>query len=1056
MMAARSQRVSTEALPIDTMTIKPTLKTAEHSGDLDYGCHSDTSEQPARLKESLPHLCWAAQSTLWRRSKSEDRVALDDIPDDTKIMQRRSNSCRPMSSKVSIFGPSLPLRPPSPKLNDNSKAKTGSNASAIANDLSVPAQHTLKIPSTTPSVKQVSLAPNLARPVVLGTEPQHPETLVLIDNVYVLWFSFDHPNFSNDSDMDLRMCLDQELEQSCQQQRGSRLKYDYLLQLTYAGIRKDDLRPSVVLTTSSKKTRKLMKKSLSSKHIRNMLREFQRDLWLLIDSHQLASDTKPTTWPKEEVLIRVELPQARSFCGSKLHIYVSGSLKAGCVLGGFILIGTQMYGLTASHPFPSDISGSDNLVDASNTLQDDGDDSSDDEGPFHISCTDDSIRREKTDHVIIGMSIPPEPPSLSKINEPWSRNTVPDEISPFLRLSCRGVLSNTYDGCFFPFYDGPNADWCALALSNTQVNTDPNYYQNKIAGNTISAICDFHHDQDCTVTIALPDGHVPGTLKPQSVIHRIDTQIFELRLITVKQPIPAGCSGAWVVHDNQLCGILLLVQQRLPWIYMIPFSHVKRDIEMICGEQVRLPKPLIEIKDPVAAFESVPTSHDVSHVITGKTSCDQCASRQVECEKQLPSCSYCQQNHLTCTWSTLHDSRPSKRLRMMTPPVSNVQRSLETRAQPDHKLDENDNNPGACHSDSSLGVAHGTTTDKAEPRWLNASETWDAILSHTLIREALLGAENVSLDANTIFSRIRQITAKANGSEPTFRESDVHQIILQILNDAERATMSTTGPLVSLDEAPRRPKSKPEDLLESEAIYRRWTKIGSIEEYEKHTGQVLGLLSYPSASARQSAEPATEAKQGEAFEMAQRMKGYETLIKQQHATLRAQIALIEEIEPSLKNQGESTAAADRAGDIIVDLNAAPKAISNPQLGKMLRNEQKSHARQAESQNTEHELNYLVQDMGQRHMADQISRHVHSWLAATSLDSLDPRPSKHATPLDQGREKRHIPDSRFPLHAFDPEHSFPDDDDDVGSPPVELAVVQARTQDREHHSHSSSP
>lgn len=89
------------------------------------------------------------------------------------------------------------------------------------------------------------------------------------------------------------------------------------------------------------------------------------------------------------------------------------------------------------------------------------------------------------------------------------------------------------------------------------------------------------------------------------------------------------------------------------------------------------------------------------------------------------------------------------------------------------------------------------------------------------------------------------------------------------------------------------------------------------------------------------------------------------------------------------------------------------------------------------------------------MTDQVSRHIHSWLAATSLDSLDLRQSKHTTPLDQPREKRHMLDSGFPPHAFVLDPFSTDEDDDVGSPPVELAVTQARMQDREHHSCPSS-
>ncbi|EXJ76211.1 uncharacterized protein A1O5_00719 [Cladophialophora psammophila CBS 110553] len=241
--------------------------------------------------------------------------------------------------------------------------------------------------------------------------------LVVIEKIYVRRDSFDHLDFWSESEESLRMQLDQEIDLCFRHRRGSRQPHDYLLQLTYAGTKKEELRPSIVITTSSPKTRKLIKKRLASEQVQCILQRLRRDLWVLVDSSKRAGGADTQAWPSDDLRIwlRYHVP-GPSFCGSKIELVQRGAQVSACVFGGTILIGDRLFGLTASHPFPQINPDLANESKQGGSLDEDEDEAEDDtasedEGPFYIPWNtngndgyEDSVDPEMAREVVLDAS----------------------------------------------------------------------------------------------------------------------------------------------------------------------------------------------------------------------------------------------------------------------------------------------------------------------------------------------------------------------------------------------------------------------------------------------------------------------------------------------------------------------------------------------------------------------------------------------------------------------------------------------------------------------------
>ncbi|KAJ4345243.1 uncharacterized protein N0V89_011373 [Didymosphaeria variabile] len=95
---------------------------------------------------------------------------------------------------------------------------------------------------------------------------------------------------------------------------------------------------------------------------------------------------------------------------------------------------------------------------------------------------------------------------------------------------------------------------------------------------------------------------------------RIKDALFQTRKIELREPLPKGVSGSWVVQGDRLCGVVLAVYGTEPYAHMITIDKVFQDIRIalkcttirvateddITTRNKRLGSPLVIIGEPTS------------------------------------------------------------------------------------------------------------------------------------------------------------------------------------------------------------------------------------------------------------------------------------------------------------------------------------------------------------------------------------------------------------------------------------------------------------------------
>jgi serine/threonine protein kinase len=123
-----------------------------------------------------------------------------------------------------------------------------------------------------------------------------------------------------------------------------------------------------------------------------------------------------------------------------------------------------------------------------------------------------------------------------------------------------------------------------------------------------------------TVSILLQgSSNIHGTLNTFPAAITLGNSIHHVKIIVLEQPLPKGSSGAWVSHDEQLCGFVIAVQKEPTWAYMIPIREAFRDVRAFLGDEVRV--ATTEDLDEIFLATSKPSSQ-VKDVQTHKPQVD--------------------------------------------------------------------------------------------------------------------------------------------------------------------------------------------------------------------------------------------------------------------------------------------------------------------------------------------------------------------------------------------------------------------------------------------------
>lgn len=410
------------------------------------------------------------------------------------------------------------------------------------------------------------------------------ESIVAFGSLFVSWSKGDQDDPLSIPQRNLRQSIDNELLQHA-------YGHSYSLALRYAGDRKDKLRLAIVVATQTRAA-----KSIIARHLLRLAWLKQELKSQKLDLHVVLDDLRPAKSPSverlecsRELYLRVA-SHATTLCGTKLVIPVTTQRPSStCTVGGVLKLGDRFVGQTAWHPLSESQLLDTQTIESDYGLHDDlqfmepG-------APFSILYVDSDEDDDKLQHVA-------KPPMEE-------RDDTSHEILS-LQRSCSATASSQdysvlhadiarYDvvglGTSSSLLCGPDADWCTFDLTTAMQNSSlKTMLRNVVDDCLISDVYREVSSASVPITISTAKGEVHGYLRPESTLYRMGPHSYDLSLVTLDFPLYAGCSGSWVTHRNQLCGMVVVASQTIPWAYIVPATTMLEDMEIVCGVPAQLP-----------------------------------------------------------------------------------------------------------------------------------------------------------------------------------------------------------------------------------------------------------------------------------------------------------------------------------------------------------------------------------------------------------------------------------------------------------------------------------
>jgi hypothetical protein len=283
-----------------------------------------------------------------------------------------------------------------------------------------------------------------------------------------------------------------------------------------------------------------------------------------------------------------------SACGLRLKFVVDfgGSQSTRLsVLGGLILVGDKVYGLTTGHsivawlaqPSASSTRGSnsDNLV----------------------SLDSDRLPKDNISPVRNRLTSQDSNLRLSSGTKYWRDITWREPFVFAGQYFAKGeVQSPVWDDEYL------NSDWALVAVDDHDF-AENSYQGPNGAQVVISEIVPLDQlGSGPVLVLSGPDRTQAGFLSQNSSVLHMGKSAFRVRQIAMDEsigmyvPFPmmffplikvcetgSGGSGSWVVRGGRLCGYIVAIQDGSPWVYMLPIDGVFKDIASVTGSKpVRL------------------------------------------------------------------------------------------------------------------------------------------------------------------------------------------------------------------------------------------------------------------------------------------------------------------------------------------------------------------------------------------------------------------------------------------------------------------------------------
>ena len=353
------------------------------------------------------------------------------------------------------------------------------------------------------------------------------------------------------------------------------------------------MRLSMVVTTQTLEAKTIISRHLARlRWLKNELRAQKVDLHVILD------DFKPAGGPRLRVALsehskEVSLdiaPYTNTLCGTKVDFPATAQGPSStCTLGGIFRVGDEYLAQSAWHPQAKSLW----LCDGASKSHCDADDGSqlvDPDSPFSILYDDNS---DDADEFQVEECGPRQRAVDYAKNSPLLDE---DRTSATMHHSQCSTTPTTADTVRLDAanrrYESSKADWCMFDLPKAKNGSRlKSLIQNRVDDCLITDIYQGNSNVSFPITVSTPNGEVPGWWRPETVRYRIGSHSYDLSLIEVDRPLQAGCSGAWVTRGNQLCGMVVVVSETVPWAYIMPAKTMFADMEAICGQPVRLPGP---------------------------------------------------------------------------------------------------------------------------------------------------------------------------------------------------------------------------------------------------------------------------------------------------------------------------------------------------------------------------------------------------------------------------------------------------------------------------------
>ncbi|KAL9105714.1 MAG: hypothetical protein Q9227_009154 [Pyrenula ochraceoflavens] len=374
-------------------------------------------------------------------------------------------------------------------------------------------------------------------------------------------------------------------------------------ELMMVGKKPNSLRPTIIISCGDSQTRSSVQKlAKRQKWLRNVLKDNCIMFVAVTASITLSSwldASKARETSNEYPYAQIAGSSYSTACGLSVRVTCEDRSQRHCTLGGLLIVNGEIFGLTVGHAFKQDkmhqsiAQEAEDLLSSEVSSEDEGSDSSslkyflntgngnDESGVADTPPLNSSYGTDSRSS--LAPEVPCEEDNLCTANTgpltAWSHP---------LTVICSTLASNDNSIPNTPYA----CDWAllrhlppTLARSHNKVkpsSSDPGaLIQDIVSGSCQAEVC---------VIIGISDT-VPGYLRSCRGSMFVEGVISEVQLVVLEQILPRGCSGAWVIDDQQLCGYIIATRQDTPWAYMIPIDAVIRDIKLqLSTEDVRLPR----------------------------------------------------------------------------------------------------------------------------------------------------------------------------------------------------------------------------------------------------------------------------------------------------------------------------------------------------------------------------------------------------------------------------------------------------------------------------------